>query len=211
MHATDRLRRLVRWGCLGGLTLLGAGCAVSTAPPGWLRPPTEPSNGLGGWMALALRPEVGDQVGAVTDWDFAARWNLEGELIAVSPESILVLAGSSLRGVAWSQVRRAELFGYDSQAKNLALWSTIGTLSTVSHGVGLIISAPLWILAGAASTARQGRGARILCPPGTDRDLAPFARFPQGLPPGIDRARVGGGPPATSPRPSKEWNSLPGA
>jgi hypothetical protein len=116
-----------------------------------------------------------------------------------------------LHGVAWLQVQRAELTGYDSQASELAAWTVLGTLSTASHGVGLILTAPFWVISGAASTAKQSRCGYVRYPPAIREDFLPYARFPQGLPPEVDRSRLGGGPVRAVPRQPRARDSMPGS
>jgi hypothetical protein len=84
------------------------------------------------------------------------------------------------------------LTGYDSKASGLAAWSVLGTLSTASHGVGLVLTAPIWVIAGVASTAKQTRAGHLVYPRRTASAFGAYARFPQGLPAGIDRAALTG-------------------
>ena len=57
-----------------------------------------------------------------------------------------------------------------------------GALSTASHGVGLIISFPVWILIGSISTATQSYTPIQKFPVKSWDELIKYARFPQGLP-----------------------------
>ena len=178
-----------RWGAVVALGLAAlAGCAGNNAPAGFLASPDETARtAWGGWISLefASTPEP-------TDPRPAARVSrLEGELIAVGEDSVYVLAAGGVTAVSVASVRRATLTAYDSKAGELGAWTLVGTLSTLSHGVGLIISAPLWLATGITATSEQSHKGRVS---GTERrsweDMRPFARFPQGLPPALDHAAL---------------------
>jgi hypothetical protein len=64
----------------------------------------------------------------------------------------------------------------------LAAATVFGTLSTLTHGFILIFSAPIWALSGAGATVFAKAPSLNGC-----RAMAPYARFPQGLP---DEMRV---------------------
>jgi len=61
-------------------------------------------------------------------------------------------------------------------------------LATASHGLILILSAPVWIITSTVAAADASRVPRIMSTSPTALNV--FARFPQGLPPGINRATM---------------------
>lgn len=177
--------------CLAVLTIsFLAGCASSSAPEGWLpQAQTMRTQAYGGWIEV----HRGD-----TSFVF-------GELINVKADSLLVLGTSNvealkrdetstplpvLHGIPRSQIEGARLFQYDSNWRKMALWSTVGFLSTASHGVGLILSAPLWLIFGSASTSRQSHSPLIEYPEQEWNAFVPFARYPQTLPDNLKRSRI---------------------
>ena len=161
-------------------TLLGAllvlsGCAGTHAPKDWLPNASEATTQAhGGWVVLRL----------------ADRSMHEGELIAIGPDSLFVLEPSGCRGFAQTQVEHGLLTGYDSEADRLQAWVVVGSLSTLSHGVFLVGTFPLWLLAGGLATASQAHAGRVSITPTTWEKARLYARFPQGLPEGLDRAEV---------------------
>ena len=72
----------------------------------------------------------------------------------------------------------------------MALWTVAGTLSTASHGVALLLSAPAWIIGGSVATTKVSHAPLITYPSRPWSDLARYARFPQGLPIGLDPATL---------------------
>jgi hypothetical protein len=155
------------------------GCAGIQAPRGSVPPvAVAPQDGFGGWAG------VWEGKGYSPD--------LEGELIAVSADSVFVLVGDSLVARSLKAVRRVRVVGYDPKAGDLMNWTLAGTLSTASHGIVAILSAPAWLLVGSAVTSSAAHASEINVP-GYHRtwdDLKPFARFPQGIPPGLDRSAL---------------------
>lgn len=160
------------------LALLTAGCASVPAPKDWLPTPEASAyEAFGGWLEAEYGPK-------------RERQKVEGELIAVTADSLYVLVRNDLVSVPKATVRTATVAGYDNHAARLGTWALLGTLSTLSHGAGLIISAPVWVLSGIIATASAARAPLTRYPDRAWEALATYARFPQGLPPGLDRSRL---------------------
>lgn len=155
-------------------------CASTTAPSGWLPTPSEAqSEAFGGWMSVEYR--AGSRAAYA-----------EGELIAVGPDTVFLLPAEGLIAIPMGAIRRATLTAYDAQSGGLAAWTLLGTVSTLSHGVGLIVSAPVWILTGSIATASASRAPRRQYRSEAEawQEFRKFARFPQGLPPGVQRTSL---------------------
>ena len=173
-----------------GLTLLvlaATGCGVP-GPEGYLPTPTEAgSHAFGGWIELRISGTPEAEV-------------LEGELLAASADTLWILGVDGAWNVPTSAVLDGELTGYDPQAGRVAILAVLGTLSTASNGGFLIFTAPAWILTGIFASRGQANLPRISLPPEGWLELAPFSRFPQGLPEDLDPARlVGSGPGDSGP------------
>jgi len=163
------------WTLLIACLCTGAGCAVSHAPPGWLDTPGH-SRAFGGWIVVdRLDGEAG----------------LEGELIAIEAESLLVLEdrAQALVSISLADVRKADLTGYAASSA-IASWTVLGTLSTASHGFFLLLSAPVWLVAGISASAAETYAPHVKRPPSSWEAMRPFARFPQGMPPGLARTSL---------------------
>jgi hypothetical protein len=156
-----------------------AGCATNPAPKGWLPPAAKAqAQAYGGWISLTCK-----KAEAVT--------LVEGELIAVSDDRVYVLADSGLVDVPHESVVKATLAAYATGDGELAGWSALGTVSTLSHGVYLVITAPIWIVAGIMAAGGESRAGLRRYP---EKPLASFrlyARFPQGLPTGLEASALG--------------------
>ena len=155
----------------------GAGCARNPAPAHWL--PTADAaqySAFGGWIVLEY---------AATNASLLPG----GELIAVGRDSVFVLPpAGTVTAIPKAAIQRATVAAFDAQWGRLAVWTLVGSLSTLSHGVGLLISLPVWVIGGSLATASASRAP--LLDAEAWRDVQKFARFPQGLPPGLDRARL---------------------
>jgi len=175
------MRRLsVRLGAALIAGALACGCAHSPAPKGWL-PKSDASvtDAFGGWIVAEIGP--GRK---------AAR--VEGELIAVEPESVLVLDGDRPVMLAKQAIVRARVAGYDLHASTITTWAFLGAVTTPTHGAWLLISLPMWSLAGGIGTASAVRASVFEYPSAPWTELAKYARFPQGMPAGVPRAALRG-------------------
>jgi len=150
-----------------------AACFSTSAPRKWL-PTAEESqqDAFGAWIRI-------EQV--------AEKRPLEGELIAAHAETLFVFA-DSLVSVRADAVRSVTLTAYDSRYGEIVTWSILGTLATVSHGLVLVLTAPVWIITGTAASASASKAPRV-----QSRDpveLRKYARFPQGIPAELDRTSI---------------------
>ncbi len=166
------MRVTSRRGVLVGALVLGA-CAGNSAPAGFLPTPRAAEmEAWGGWIELQYTQ------------DGSARF-VAGELIAASGDSVWILGPSGGAVVPTASVRSGQLTGYAAQPDRVAGTAALGTLSTISNGVFLIFTAPLWIITGTVAAASQSRAPVRRVPPLAWSDLSAFARFPQGMPVGM--------------------------
>jgi len=163
---------VARWLSLG-TAVACAGCAGNSAPEGWLPKPVEAQAGAyGGWIELR--------------YNQATEQRADGELIAVSAESVWVLSGNQGLVIPTAGVKRGKLTAYAAQKGAVTTWAVLGTLSTISNGWFLIFTAPMWIIGGPLAVGSESRAPERKSPPLAWGELAAFARFPQGMPEGID-------------------------
>ncbi|HJZ86762.1 MAG TPA: hypothetical protein VKN99_16405 [Polyangia bacterium] len=187
-------------GLVAALALAG-GCASSFAPRNYLRPPREAARTpYGGWLTL---------------WQPSGEL-LSGELIAVDQRRVWLLTylrmpfsdvidikrPLRLLEVPLAQVVEARLAWYETGEAGLTAWTVLGTLSTIGNGFILVFTGPLWAAVGSVSAARESRAALVNYPPWPLPGMAMYARFPQGLPPGVDEARLVGPKPVPAPPPA---------
>lgn len=159
------------------LLILG-GCASNNAPIGRLVPPEKAQEGvLGAWVEVTLNAD--EQSGESV--------KISGEFIAYdsSKSTIYLLSEMNLTEISLSDIKKAKLTFADSKSGELADWTAAGAVSTLTHGVFLLATAPLWIIVGSASTASQSHTAQETYPTVSWNDLRKYARFPQGLPIGF--------------------------
>lgn len=153
-------------------------------------------------LACAHNPDPRDRPAKVAAVDGYGGWitvrtdsgvSIDGELISVDGDrgTIHILRDRQLLTVPILGITSGELYGYRSAAGTLSTWTLVGTLSTASHGLLLVLSAPAWLLSGSIATYRESNASRVEVSDGW-RAIAAWARFPQGLPPGVDaRTLVG--------------------
>jgi hypothetical protein len=162
--------------------LLAAACQANPAPKQWLPTPDQaPAWTHGGWIDVVLRDSA--LRGAAS---FRA-----GELLAVSPDSVWVLTEQGAVGVAAADAGRATVIGWDPETYLLTAWTLIGTVSTLSNGAFLLFTAPAWLIGGGLTTAAQSKRPVLRTDRNAWLELRLYARFPQGLPPGLDLTTLG--------------------
>lgn len=114
---------------------------------------------------------------------------VSGELISVERSLIRVLrfgAGTgALTWVASTDVKAADVYEYEAEG-GFGAWGVLGTLTTITHGFFLFISAPVWIITSSVVAGAETRHVILSYPEVGWSEIVKWARFPQGLPPGVD-------------------------
>jgi len=150
-----------------------AACVENPDPrsPSLVKMQTE---GVGAWVVVTAR----------------AGWAVEGELISLTSEYMHVLRvgqpGAALVYLRTADVARAKVYTYESEG-GLGVAGFLGTLSTISHGFFLILTAPVWIITTAIAVAAEKNHVELDYPEdNTLEELSQWARFPQGIPSTVD-------------------------
>lgn len=172
-------RRLLSASLCGVMIVTTANCARHAPPTGWLPNANAAQRDVfGGWIVVSAVGMDGERI------------TRAGELIAVEDDSLYLLPAienADLCALAWQDVRKAKLVRYKPKSEEMFAWTFLGTLSTLSHGFWLLLTAPFWILFGGISTDSMARSADLYYYPGEPWEaFAPYARFPRGMPPGLD-------------------------
>jgi hypothetical protein len=171
-------------------------CATTSAPPHFLPQPEIAGREVhGGWLEVRVANPPGSEL------------RLAGELLAITADSVwLTTRADSLAAansgyvIARSAVTSAKLTWWSAEpgTGNLGVLTILGTLSTISNGLILILSAPAWILTGSIASATYTFAPRTGLEPANPvgPDLRSLSRFPAGMPTGLDRSfeRVGSAP-----------------
>jgi len=158
------------------LSLIILGCATSYAPANYL-PSTDdiPQNVFGGWLTLITEPDP-----LVQD---SKSMMFGGEFIAVD-DSVVYLLYDSLYQIPRRIVSESTLELDQKNTTAYGLWVIGGSLLTVTNGKFLVITFPLWLVAGIPAASGESIRDRYE----TDypdeiywSDVNKFARFPQGV------------------------------
>jgi hypothetical protein len=154
------------------------GCASTGAPDGWLPVAEEAQRDpYGSWVTVEFQKEIQEGF-------------LRGEFLAVDDDSLYVLtpysgSGDPVRGVPLGDIKKAKIASFDPETGKGVGWVVMGSVASLSHGVGAAISIPLWMVMGGSMAAGQSRLPLENYPQLPWIDLKMFARFPQGPPPHI--------------------------
>jgi len=131
--------------------------------------------------------------------------SVKGELLAVGPERVWVMARDGVRGVPFAEIEniRVRLHGLGggrswawmalgAVATGAALAAACASADSDSCGTGFGVTAGLWAAIGAPSAHSLEKSSRLLVRGPDFTSLRAYARFPQGLPEGLDSAKRAG-------------------
>jgi hypothetical protein len=135
--------------------------------------------------------------------------NRSGELLAVNPCFVYVLDDEQSIAVPLATVESVNVELYPSHAGAIAGLTALGTASTLSHGVFLIFTAPVWLAVGIPSSVSLADRNDFDLHGSEAPMLFQYARFPQGLPAGWRISKVDPGAPATCPKDARVSEPVP--
>lgn len=129
-----------------------------------------------------------------TGIELSTHFEYHGELIAIGADTLFMLTPDYFLAIPENCIQEAILTAYNSKSEPLATTTTVGMLSTISHGFLLLFSAPVWLIGGSMATASESNHTqekylypKQKAPIGTIKAFAKYARFPQGLPKNLNR------------------------
>lgn len=159
------------------------GCASFHAPYRWLPVADKvPEDPYGGWIEVRyMHP------------DSIKVENLKGELIAVNSDTLYLLDYplSTLRILPAANIKSARLVRYFANEGAVGALTFLGSVSTISNGWFLLFTLPGWIVGGSIAATARSFDPVMDFPEVSLRELSPYARFPQGLPKGVNIYRMG--------------------
>lgn len=102
-----------------------------------------------------------------------------GELISVSKRELIVLEKNEDVAVPLDEIRYVEVEDvWSAQSSWGGAWVLLGTLSTISHGFIILLSAPIWVLTGIPAVAGGELSNDVDFRKGELQKLRAFARYP---------------------------------
>jgi len=123
--------------------------------------------------------------------------DIVGEIIVVNDKSISLLPTSSQFRKIITIVKRDDLefdillCSSSDEPEAITAWASALTLTSIGHGKFLVFSAPINIATGFGMAADVKSPYSVRYPKGIDwRRLHKFARYPQGLPEGVDLSMI---------------------
>ena len=160
------------------ICLAVGGCAGTGAPNDWLSVAEDaPQDPYGSWVTVEFVKSHDEEF-------------LMGEFLAVDNDSLYVLSvvvgsGDPVIGVSLDIIKKAKIASFDPEMSKATGWVTVGTISSLSHGLGAAVTMPLWIIFGSAMAAGHSRSPLEYYPDLAWEELKMYARFPQGPPQGL--------------------------
>ena len=155
----------------------------------------------GGWIDLRLNDGKGTGNSLISSLNNDnGNIMVSGELIAIHEDTLFILkhedhSNSNLIAILTQNIVAAKLGMYDYHEDDLKKQALYGTVSTFTHGWCLFISAPLWVLSSIKTLVDFANLSIIKYPSKRNQtsltDLKEYARFPGGIPPSLDRQKIG--------------------
>jgi hypothetical protein len=128
---------------------------------------------------------------------------VKGELLALGPEQLWVLEPSRAHEIPLSQIGQVRVRLHGLDGKRTLTWVTVGgvvagvaltaacsSVEDTSCGGVFLASAIPWALVGGLSARSLEASSRVLIRAPDLSALRPYARYPQGLPEGLDPATL---------------------
>ncbi len=155
------------------MVVLMAGCISLPGPTDWVPSSEEVQQDVyGAWTILEITPKSNKKP-------------MEGELIAVQQGILYLLNENILQEIPIKQIKKAILASFNARG-GISMWATLGFVSTLSHGGWLIFSAPIWLISGIINSNAATTSGMLKFDNYNLRDMKKYARFPQGIPEGLD-------------------------
>lgn len=162
--------------------LVLGGCAVAPGPREYLPSAKEAVHtARGGWVEVVRREP---------DPTFGERRIAAGELLAASADTLHVLTEAGALTVVRGPLDRVTLVGEYNRAGERSAVSAVLSLFCLSNGWFALGTMPLNWIVGAADSHAQSRVGVLEIREGPWGACRSRARFPQGLPPGLDPNRL---------------------
>ena len=172
-----------------GLILFLSECATVKIPASYRYSARQLKREItGNWIIIKLNS------GIIADPDTI----LAGELIAIQSDTIYLTTPKGLKGVQVTSVVQADLYMYVNQPGSYAVLTGLLYLPDVVAALvtgipGFLLLGVPWIVTGSIiTTSEASNHSNILNYPFFCKldELKKFARFPQGMPPNIDKTRL---------------------
>jgi len=153
--------------------LLITDCARLGVPEKWLPSPGQSRSSVyGAWVDIKF-PTSTEQ----------------GELLAVT-EDTLYYADDQFHAVPIKKIFAARLVRYDPHIDDIYGLTLLAVLTTWTHSGYLVFTMPLWIVTANLAANDRVNDPQLEYPENHIAWFTPYARFPQGLPPGLDRSQI---------------------
>lgn len=126
-----------------------------------------------------------NQYGSYITFKLRSYANIKGELIAVDSNALIVLSEKKMECVV---VPKSDIFSFKikyADQRNYGWMIPILSLSTISHGLFLIFSLPANLIVTSIVASSGEKAVSYTNEDISYEALKMFARFPQGIPPGI--------------------------
>ncbi len=195
------------------IVIFASSCASNKAPDGWLKKEQEfVQHANGAWATVTfafdsiyyhcrdydniIYEDLDIIFDGVSDL-YDSTITIGGELIATDSLNFYLLTmDHGVKCIVKTKTLRIDIQTTDNNVGGVSAWSILGTIGTISHGFVLVFSAPVWLITGIGASSSESMLNRYDMShddyyTGIEWDIVNmYCRFPQGLSPGIDLAKL---------------------
>lgn len=164
-----------------------SGCQKPMIPGSYMQKPVDATMGIkGSWIVINTH----------NDTLPLAEKSISGELMAIQSDTVYLLTDSALMAVNRDMISSAVLYLFNPQSAIAPIIAGVFSMPSVfgaiikEEGAFLILGVPL-LITGTIMGLNEGKGNVMKYPDKYQfNDLTKFARFPQGLPSGLDPEKL---------------------
>jgi len=163
------------------------GCQKPMIPASYMQKPVDATMSIkGSWIVLNTH----------NDTLPLAEKSISGELMAIQSDTVYLLTDSTLMAVNRNMISSAVLYLFNPQSATAPVIAGLFSMPSVfgaiikDDGAFLLLGVPLLITGAVMSATESGRNVMKYPDKFQLNDLTKFARFPQGLPSGLDPEKL---------------------
>lgn len=153
------------------------GCSTVKAPQGSVpRRKAIVTDAFGGWISVSSK---------------TIQSTIQGELIAISSDSVLIMSESKVQVLSKVDIDNARIIFFNNESGAYSGWTFLNSLATISNGYFLVFTLPINLITGISTASGEAKRINYYDYPAlTWEELNKYARFPQGLPDQVDTKEI---------------------
>jgi hypothetical protein len=153
------------------------GCSIVKAPQGSVpRRKAIVTDAFGGWISVSSK---------------TTQSTIQGELIAISSDSVLIMSESKVQVLSKVDIDNARIIFFNNESGAYTWWTILNSFAAISNGYYFVFTFPISLITGILTVSGEAERINYYDYPAlTWEELNKYARFPQGLPDQVDTKEI---------------------